>query len=171
MRGSNSHGGGHKKKRRGAGHRGGKGFSGTGARGDQKKPGVIIKSKKFVKALSAKKGVKASRIAKSYTHFGKKGFKSLDQESNNTLSLAYIESHFDKMVEQGLIVKEKDEFIYNASEAGYDKILGKGDLTRKVTIIVDEMSKAARKRVEDLGGKVELSGGDDFEPDEEVKEE
>ena len=154
----------------GPGNRGGKGFSGTGARGDQKKPGVIKVAAKFIKALSAKKGVKASTIKKSYKHFGKEGFNSVNKETNNVLSLAYIESNFDKMVEQGFIVKDKNDFVFNADEAGYDKILGKGTLTKKLTIIVGEMSQAAKKRVEDLGGKVELLSGDDFD-EEETKEE
>ena len=38
MRGTHTHKGGDKKKRRGAGHRGGRGNSGSGKRGDAKKP-------------------------------------------------------------------------------------------------------------------------------------
>lgn len=38
MRGSGTHSGGDKKKRRGAGHRGGRGRAGSGKRGDAKKP-------------------------------------------------------------------------------------------------------------------------------------
>jgi large subunit ribosomal protein L15 len=36
------------------------------------------------------------------------------------------------------------------------KLLGKGDLERKVTIQVDAVSAGARKKVEDAGGAVEL---------------
>tara|TARA_Y100000310_G_scaffold330741_1_gene402939 strand:- start:172 stop:576 length:405 start_codon:yes stop_codon:yes gene_type:complete len=38
MRGTHTHGGGHKKKRRGFGSKGGKGNAGSGKRGDGKKP-------------------------------------------------------------------------------------------------------------------------------------
>ena len=40
-RGSHTHGGGAKKKRRGAGHRGGRGMAGSGKRADQKKPTIL----------------------------------------------------------------------------------------------------------------------------------
>ena len=56
-RGSSSHSGGHKKKRRGAGHRGGVGNAGTGARGDSKKPSIL------------------TTVGKSY--YGKRGFNSI----------------------------------------------------------------------------------------------
>jgi large subunit ribosomal protein L15 len=36
------------------------------------------------------------------------------------------------------------------------KLLGKGELERKVTIQVDAVSAGARKKVEDAGGAVEL---------------
>ena len=40
-RGSHTHGCGSKKKRRGAGHKGGKGMAGSGKRADQKKPTIL----------------------------------------------------------------------------------------------------------------------------------
>ena len=47
QRGSKTHGCGSMKKRRGAGHRGGRGAAGSGKRGDCKKPS-IWKNKKYV---------------------------------------------------------------------------------------------------------------------------
>jgi large subunit ribosomal protein L15 len=163
MRGTSSHGGGHKKKRRGAGHRGGIGLSGSGARGDQKKTAVLSGSSSFFKILSAQKGVPVKELMKKYMHFGKKGFKSLNKTSNEVLSINYIETNFDKMVAEGLIIKEKTEFIFNATAAGYDKVLGRGKISKKVTIIVEEISALAKQRVEEAGGKVILAFEDDFE--------
>lgn len=54
-RGHKTHGWGSKKKRRGAGNRGGRGMAGTGKRADQKKPSII------------------NKYGNSY--FGKRGFK------------------------------------------------------------------------------------------------
>ena len=69
-----THGGGHKKKRRGAGHRGGVGLSGTGARGDAQKAGLLAQSTGFMKKYSAVHGVKLKDVAKSLAkgaYFGK----------------------------------------------------------------------------------------------------
>ncbi|MFW6285883.1 MAG: uL15 family ribosomal protein [Nanoarchaeota archaeon] len=153
MRGSSSHGGGHKKKRRGAGNRGGKGFSGTGTRGDQRKTSVLTEAKSFFNQLSASKGVKVSKIKKKYQHFGKKGFKSI-KPTNKVLSLNYIEINFDNLVEKKIITKQKDEYVFDSVAFGYDKILGRGILSKKITIICNDISQIAKQRVEEMGGKV-----------------
>ena len=92
MRGTNSHGWGHKKKHRGKGHRGGVGLSGTGARGDVKKSAVLSNAKKIVQIISAQKGVKMSSIKYSgKDYFGKRGFHSIHKKTNNVLSISFIE--------------------------------------------------------------------------------
>ena len=156
QRGSMTHGWGHKKKHRGAGNRGGKGLSGTGARGDAQKPGIMIGSKSILVKIGAAKGVKLKTLMKNYTHFGKKGFKSIHANKNKVLSLNHIEENFDKMVANGLIVKEKTDFVFDATSAGYDKILGRGQFSKKMTIIVNEISASAKQRVEDAKGSVIL---------------
>jgi len=133
-RGSSSHGGGHKKKRRGAGHRGGVGLSGSGARGDQKKSMIL---RKF-----------------GHSYFGKKGFTSIHKKSNKVLSLAYLENNFDKLVEAGVIVQEEKEFVFDSTIFKYDKILGSGVLTKALTIVCNEISDSAKAKVEEDGGKV-----------------
>ena len=62
-RGSQTHGGGAKKKRRGAGNRGGRGMAGSGKRADQKKPSIL----------------------KEYgnRYFGKRGFRSKNKKKIN----------------------------------------------------------------------------------------
>lgn len=157
QRGSSGHGWGHKKKHRGAGHRGGKGLAGTGARGDQRKSGVLSGATSFLKIVSAQKGVTLRSLAKNYMHMGKKGFKSLNKITNEVLSLNYIEINFDKMIAMGLITTEKEGFVFNATTAGYDKILGRGKFSKKLTIMVDQISEIAKQRVEEAGGKVILS--------------
>jgi large subunit ribosomal protein L15 len=58
-RGTHTHGGGFKKKRRGSGHRGGVGNAGSGKRGDQKKDMTIMRTKTgyFGKAKAWRKKV------------------------------------------------------------------------------------------------------------------
>ena len=149
-RGSSSHGGGHKKKRRGAGHRGGVGLSGSGKGGDQKKSTILVK---FGQA-----------------YFGKHGFNSIHKKKIKVLSLNYIEQNFDKLVDAGVIVKEGKEFVFDSTVFKYNKILGNGTFTKKVTIVCDEISVSAKTRVEEAGGKIVLTSGD-AEDSEEASEE
>jgi len=157
MRGTSSHGWGHKKKHRGKGHRGGVGLSGTGARGDAQKTGLLAKGTKFLQKFSATRGVKLKDLRKTLSkqsYFGKRGFVSLQKTKNEVLSLSYIENNFDKMVESGLIVKEEKDYVFDANFAGYDKILGGGILTKKLKVICDEISESAEKKIVDIGGSV-----------------
>ncbi len=143
-RGSSSHSWGHKKKHRGSGHRGGFGNAGTGARGDAKKPTIL------------------KQFGNSY--FGKRGFSSITKKVNKVLSLSYLENNFDKLVGLGIIVEEKGNYTFNATTFGYDKILGKGNFTKKLTIVCDDISQSAKTRVEEVGGKVICEKlEDDFE--------
>lgn len=157
MRGSNSHGWGAKKKHRGKGHRGGVGLSGTGARGDARKSAVLSNSKKIVQIISAQKGVKMSSIKYSGSeYFGKRGFHSIHKKSNKVLSISYIEENYDALLQEGFIVKEGTNFIFDSTALGYNKILGRGNFTKKLTVICFEISSNAKAQIEAAGGKVEV---------------
>ena len=49
--------------------------------------------------------------------------------------------------------------VVDLRELGYTKLLGRGNVEREVTIVVNECSVGARKKVESAGGKV-VSGID-----------
>jgi len=156
MRGTSSHGWGHKKKHRGAGHRGGVGLAGTGKRGDVKKCSVLTNALKLRKSISASKGIKLAKVQFGQDYFGKRGFTSIKTKKQNVLSLSYIENNFENMIDNGLIVKNKDELILDTVLLKYDKVLGKGKFTRKINFIVNSISASAQKRIEELNGKVEI---------------
>ena len=50
----------------------------------------------------------------------------------------------------------------NLTEMGYDKLLGKGPITRAINITVSEASAGAVKKVEEAGGTVSTDGEDEF---------
>ena len=137
MRGTSSHGWGHKKKHRGAGHRGGVGNAGTGARGDSKKPSILVKHGK--------------------KYYGKKGFTSVHRRNVKTLSLCFIENHFDELVESKVIVNG----VFDTTLLKVDKVLGRGKLSHKVELVVREISANAKAAVEEAGGKVSVVGGEE----------
>lgn len=123
MRGSCTHGYGAMKKHRGAGSRGGRGMAGTGKRADQKKPSIL---KKY-----------------GSSYFGKKGFKNPRKIKLKFLNLEYIDKKLGK--------KEGGFFIFDASK--YDKILSKGNLTKKVKIKCKSFSKSAINKIKGAGGE------------------
>lgn len=102
MRAKTTHGGGSKKKRRGAGSRGGRGMAGSGKRAATKKPSII----------------------KNYglhNYFGRHGFKSR-YKSVRYLNIGDLNS----LVLKGKVEQEGDHYLVDLKKLGYGKLLGKG---------------------------------------------
>jgi large subunit ribosomal protein L15 len=135
QRGSFTHGWGEKKKHRGAGNRGGRGNAGSGKRGDARKPS-FLKIKKY---------------------FGKHGFKKHGvKEVIKPVNLDYFEQNVDKLLGKKLIGMKAGSYEVDLGKLGYNKLLGTGKLTKKLIIKTDYASARAVKKVESVGGKVEM---------------
>ena len=135
-RGTHTHGGGAKKKRRGSGHRGGFGMAGTGKRADHKKP-MILKL-----------------YGKEY--FGKHGFKRPLKKiiKVKTLNIEDLDRNLNLYLNNKLIEKEDDLYIINLAKLGYDKLLGSGNTNYKYKII-GNVSKKTKSKIEKSGGVVQ----------------
>ena len=127
QRGSRTHGWGAGKKHRGAGHRGGHGESNVGKRGGARKTRYLAK------------GIKP---------YGQSG---MGESTKNTpakvITLSMIYDKLDTWVKQGKAKKEKDAYIVNLTELGYDKLLGTGRVKQKLNITVGKVSKKARDKL------------------------
>lgn len=132
-RGSNTHGAGSSKKRRGAGSRGGRGKAGRGK-----------------KAAHEKK-----KYTKDGKYLGRKGFnrpKSVTSEKTG-INLREIDQKIETFVEAGLAEETGDGYVFDAAEAGFDKVLGKGRLTQDIDIKAESFSASAREKIEDNGNE------------------
>jgi len=128
-RGSHTHGGGFKKKRRGSGHRGGIGMAGTGKRGDQKK----------------------TLITKKYGHdyFGKD--LSVQDRKRKVLSVSAIVDKLDSFIKKGIAKDNKG--IYEVELREY-KIVGNSVPEVKIKIHAKAASKGAVESVRKSGGEI-----------------
>lgn len=133
-RGSKTHGCGSMKKRRGAGNRGGRGYAGSGKRGDAKK-GRFIKDKKY---------------------FGKHGFSTKLKTNVKAVTLSYFQQKLDRLVAQKQATEKAGLYTVNLKDVGYQKLLATGTITKKVHFIAESASVGAIAKVEKAGGKVEL---------------
>ena len=124
---------GHKKKNRGAGHRGGRGKAGTGKRGSSKLM-MLTQGKKYL---------------------GKYGFKSL-KSSISSINLNELQLKLTPLLEKSLITKNKEVYEINLDKLGYQKLLSKGDVKYKLNLKVKAATQNAISRVEKAGGKVDL---------------
>ncbi|MFC1723509.1 uL15m family ribosomal protein [Nanoarchaeota archaeon] len=135
QRGTTTHGWGSMKKHRGAGNRGGRGRSGSGARGDQKKP-RYWKTEKF----------------------GKHGFKSKSRMPEmHPVNIKTVEDCLPTWILSGKAKKQADSYIINLADLGYNKLLGTGTSTLKLSITVDFASHRAVEKIQKAGGSVTVS--------------
>ncbi len=135
LRGSKTHAWGSRKKHRGAGNRGGKGLSGSGKRGDAKKP-TMLKNKRV---------------------FGKHGFTTKRRTFITSVNIRYIEDRIESLVKKGLAQKKAGSFVLDLSSVGADKLIAKGTTTRKYEITCKAATSGAKSAIEAAGGKVILS--------------
>lgn len=122
---SGSHGYGSSKKNRGAGNRGGRGNAGKG------------------------KKAKHNKMTKDGVHqLGEKGFTSRQRDQNG-INLRDIDQRINEFVEEGVAEETDSGYVFHADEAGYDKILGGGKITRKIEIQAESFSSSAEEKIEE----------------------
>jgi large subunit ribosomal protein L15 len=134
LKGGQTHGWGAKKKRRGAGHRGGRGMGGTGKRCDSKKPSIW----------------------KDAHYFGKVGFTSM-RPAVLSVNLQFLDEHADTLVKKGMTKKEGEFYLVNLHDLGYDKLVSKGRVARKFKITCSAASERAIEKVKKAGGEVTVA--------------
>ncbi|MBU0757239.1 MAG: 50S ribosomal protein L15 [Nanoarchaeota archaeon] len=132
-RGSETHGHGASKKWRGAGHKGGRGNAGSGKRGDSK-------------IMKVTKGNK--------NYLGKHGFTSKNIDTIKTINLFTIQKQMDSLLSKKLIKQEGDTYIIDLGSIGFNKLLSKGNVTKKLNITVDFATGNAIEKVAKAGGIV-----------------
>jgi len=114
-RGRTSHGGGHKKKRRGKGSQGGRGYGGS-------------HKHKFSYITTVEPD-----------HYGYKGFFSRGKKLKVINVMDIAKMHGSEI---------------DLGKLGYEKLLGKGTISRAVTVKVDQASAQAKEKIEKAGGMV-----------------
>ena len=133
-RGGSTHGGGARKKRRGAGSRGGHGFAGSGKRAGHMKM----------------KHVKAGHI------MGQHGFTSKSRTNGKAVNVHYFTSkRVQKLVAEGKALKEGAFYSIDLGALGYTKLLGTGNTSLKLKITVAKCSPRAVEKIKAAGGEVD----------------
>jgi len=132
-RGSKTHGGGSMKKRRGAGHRGGRGNAGSGKRGDAKKP-TFLKAKR---------------------RFGRFGFNNPTSKNYSTTNVGDLQAKLSNQLTKKIIAPQ-DTYEIDLTTMKIDKLLGNGEVKDKFIITVQRATPSAIAKIEAAGGKVTL---------------
>ncbi len=91
---------------------------------------------------------------------GKYGFTSpkayrginVEKYKENVVNVGRLDAMADRIGEQ-----KGDAYVIDLKKLGIRKLLGSGKVTKKLIVRVDEASEIAIKKIEEAGGKVELS--------------
>lgn len=89
-----------------------------------------------------------------FRRFPKRGFRSIDHKEYSIVNLHDLNDHFndgdevnlEKLIELGLVDGELNTL----------KVLGSGELTKKLTVKANKFSKTAQEAIEKVGGKAEI---------------
>ena len=131
-RGHTTHGGGHRKKRRGAGSRGGRGNAGTGKRANTKVAGG--------KVISGRNGF--TPRGRTIVH-------------DNAINVSFFtKSKVNKLVDAGKATVDGDVFVIDLDQLGYTKLLGAGQSEVKLKLKVSDFSKLAETKINESGGSI-----------------
>ena len=131
----------HDNFRRGRGHASGNGkTAGKGHKGQKARSGAT------------RPGFEGGQMP-LYRRIPKRGFTCRNSKEIVSFNLSALEVFdndavitIDKLIEAGIIKKPKDGV----------KILGGGELTKKLTVQVNAFSASAKEKIESLGGKAEV---------------
>ncbi|MBS3126780.1 uL15 family ribosomal protein [Candidatus Woesearchaeota archaeon] len=127
-----THGGGHRKKRRGAGSRGGRGRAGSGKRAGHKKYGITLGRHGFVPRRTV--------------------------GMLNTLNVGYFTNEkIAQLLASGQAHKEGQYISINLAQLGYSKLLGAGNTAAKLKLLVPQCTPRAAEKVKAAGGEVTVS--------------
>jgi len=134
-RASVTHGGGHRKKRRGAGSRGGRGNAGSGKRAGQKVAGLTRK-------------------------LGSIGFTSHARNEVNAVNLSYFTiKQLESLVSAGKVSKDGDSYTIDFKNLGLNKLLGSGSAAARLNVVVEKFSSKAEEKITSAGGSISIPEG------------
>jgi large subunit ribosomal protein L15 len=147
QRGHKTHGWGSKKKHRGAGNRGGRGNAGSGKRADQKKPS-------YWNSLRTKK--ESQKHGQNY--FGKFGFgmnaHTQENSSGVTITVRDLDTRLPRFIAEKKATEKNGVYTIDLTSAGIAKLLGTGQIRKKVQVTVRSATASAVAKVEAVGGSV-----------------
>jgi len=92
--------------------------------------------------------------------FGKKGFKRPQDmvrlSTINTVNVKDLDYKIEKLVEEKKATKSGDTYTINLKSVNIQKVLGRGEINKKVNVTVNKASERAVQKIEAAGGKVTI---------------
>ena len=106
----------------------------------------------FSKYIKLRKQGFPGELGEKY-RLGKHGFKRplkiQRKEAVEAINIKDVEENLDSWVESGEIQKKKNTYVLDLTKLGYDKLLGRGRVTKELDVTVKNASKGAIEKFEE----------------------
>lgn len=91
-------------------------------------------------------------------YFGKRGFTRAPQIvlGIKEINVGVLDEVAKKLIKEGLAKVENEYITINVLDLGFNKVTGKGRVTKKLKVITRLITESARKKIENVGGMVEI---------------
>jgi large subunit ribosomal protein L15 len=86
--------------------------------------------------------------------FTKHGFIPHRRKEVNAINIGKLDEQISNLIDSKQAEKTKDGVKVNLNFLGYDKLLGKGEVTHPLIVQIDSWSKSAAEKIEESGGKI-----------------
>ncbi len=77
-------------------------------------------------------------------------------EKINTMNIKDLDLQIDRLVQENIATKSGNTYSINLDDLNIQKVLGRGEVNKKLNITVKKASKGALEKVEEAGGKIVL---------------
>ncbi len=84
----------------------------------------------------------------------KHGFKPPKRKEVSAINVGKLDEQIDSLLENKQVKKTNKGIKVYLNHLGYDKLLGKGQVTHAVIVQVKSCSKSAAEKIEKVGGKI-----------------
>jgi len=89
-------------------------------------------------------------------YFGKHGFKTPKsvKEEDVPINLLELEALVEKMCKEGVKMEEEGKIIIDVTKFGYNKVLGKGKITKPIIVKAKKFTEKAIEKIKNAGGEI-----------------
>jgi large subunit ribosomal protein L15 len=89
-------------------------------------------------------------------HFGRHGFKRPQEvvSAKITMNVGEVQERMDRLLADGFAERKGDRTAVDLTKLGVDKLLGFGQVSQKLDILVPESSAKAKEKVQVAGGSI-----------------
>lgn len=91
-------------------------------------------------------------------HYGKSGFKRPQKTiyEFKPVNLDFLDEKLNELLNKGLASEDEEKIVIDVTKLGYNKVLGKGKITRPAIIKSPKFSESATKKIVEAGGEAEI---------------